>query len=242
VAQRVCGCTDAAPASCEAPKGENLWNTSQNQGLALDTIAHILVTNTVDLTFMNLVVILSILLAFSAVCYILLGARLVGGKRDSGSLPLAAMFFVIGLWVLGGSIELISSSFLVFSVGRVGHFVGTALVPVALLVCFREYTGSETSRAAIVALLITPALSIVIAATNYWHEFMWYLPAINEAGEFLTRPKQWGPWFLFVHAPYAYAIVGVAIPTLLLHSSAVARAQRRGLFLLGNTTAGKNRL
>jgi diguanylate cyclase (GGDEF)-like protein len=184
---------------------------------------------------MNLVVILSILLIFSAICYVLLSVRLASGTRDSGSLPLAAMFFVIGLWVLGGAIELISTSFLIFTIGRVGHFIGTALVPVALLICFREYTGSETSRNTIVALLITPALSIVIAATNYWHEFMWLLPATSDAGEFLTRPREWGPWFLFVHAPHSYAVVGVAIMTLLLHSSAIARAQRRGLFLLGGS-------
>jgi diguanylate cyclase (GGDEF)-like protein len=215
--------------------GENLWNTSQNQWLAPDTITHILVAEPWETASMNLVVILASLLTFSAVCYMLLSARLLGGKRDNGSLPLAAMFCIVGLWVLGGAIELIGSSYLVFSIGRVGHFVGTALVPVALLICFREYTGSETSRSTIIALLIVPTLSIVLAATNYWHEFMWYLPAVNEAGAFLTRPRAWGPWFLFVHAPYAYGLVGVAISTLLLHSSAVARAQRRGLFLLGGS-------
>lgn len=184
---------------------------------------------------MNLAVILPILLTFSAVCYLLLGMRLLGGNREIGSAALGAMFLIVGFWVLGGAIEQIADSYVVFSVGRVGHFVGSALVPIALLVCFREYTGSETSSSAIIALLIAPVLSIVFAATNYWHEFMWYLPATNEAGEFLTRPKQWGPWFLFVHAPYACAVVGVAILTLMLHGSAVARAQRRGLFLLGGS-------
>jgi len=184
---------------------------------------------------MNMVTILSILLAFSAVCYMLLATRLVGSDRQIGSRPLGAMFFVIGLWVLGGAIEMIASTFLIFSIGRVGHFIGTALVPVTLLLCFREYTGSTTSKSTIVALLIAPVLSIVVAATNYWHEFMWYLPAINGAGEYLTRPKQWGTWFLFVHAPYGYAVVSVAILTLMLHSSAVAPSQRRGLFLLGGS-------
>jgi diguanylate cyclase (GGDEF)-like protein len=61
---------------------------------------------------------------------------------------------------------------------------------------------------------------------------MWFYPATNAAGEFLTRPAQWGPWFLFVHAPYAYAVVAASILTLLFRSSAVAPAHRRGLFLL----------
>ena len=78
---------------------------------------------------MNLVIILSILLTFSAVCYMLLGIRLVGGKREIGSIPLAAMFFIIGFWILGGALEMVADNYVVFSIGRVGHFIGSALVP-----------------------------------------------------------------------------------------------------------------
>ena len=184
---------------------------------------------------MNLDVVLSVLLAFSAVCYMLLALRMLGGKREIGSLPLGATFAVIGLWVVSGAFELMATSLPVFTVGRVGHFVGTALVPVSLLICFREYTGSQTRKTTIATLLIIPVLSIVLAATNFWHEFMWFYPATNAAGEFLTRPSQWGSWFLFVHAPYSYAVVGTSILTLLLHSSAVAPVHRRGLLLLAGS-------
>ena len=78
----------------------------------------------------------------------------------------------------------------------------------------------------------------MLAATNAHHEVMWFLPIANEAGEFLTRPDRWGPWFLFVHLPYSYAVIGAAMLTLLAHSSAVAPAQRRGLFLLVAACAG----
>ena len=65
---------------------------------------------------MNMLVVLSVLIGFSAVCYFLLGVRLIGGKREIGSLPLGFAFLVISLWVLGGAIELMASSFLVFSI------------------------------------------------------------------------------------------------------------------------------
>jgi diguanylate cyclase (GGDEF)-like protein/PAS domain S-box-containing protein len=133
---------------------------------------------------------------------------------------------------MGGAVELMSMSFYVFSIGRTGHFIGTALLPIAAYVCFREYTGAETPVRMVVMLLIVPLVSITLAATNQFHEFMWYLPAANEAGDFLTRPERWGPWFLFVHAPHSYAVIGAAMFTLLVHSSAVAPAHRRGLFLL----------
>jgi diguanylate cyclase (GGDEF)-like protein len=181
---------------------------------------------------MNLDVALSVLLIFSAACYLSMGLRLITSKREIGTIPIGVLFAVISVWVMGGAIELMSSNFLIFSIGRTGHFIGTALVPIVAYVCFREYTGSETSSRTLALLLIVPTLSIVFAATNYYHQLMWSLPIANEAGQFLTRPEHWGPWFLMVHLPYSYAVIGAAMLTLVSHSSAVTRAQRRGLFML----------
>ena len=185
---------------------------------------------------MTLDIVLSVLLGVSASFYMLLALRMLRGNHGIGSPALGATFLVIGLWVLGGAIELVAISLPVFTIGRVGHFVGTDLVPVGILICFREVTGSQTPKAVIAALLLIPVLSIVIAATNLWHQFMWLYPATNAAGEFLTRPLAWGSWFLFVHAPFGYLVVSASILTLLLHSSAVAQTHRRGLFLIVGTT------
>ena len=184
---------------------------------------------------MNLLVVMSVLLGFSAVCYFLLGVRLLGGKREIGSVPLGLAFLVIAYWVFGGAIEIMATSYPAFLVGRVGHYVGTALVPVFILLCFREFTGSVTSKRTTIELLIIPVLSVIVAATNQWHELMWYLPATNADGAFLTRPAEFGPWFKYVHLPYGYAVVGVSIVTLVMYSSAVAPSQRRGLFLLAGS-------
>lgn len=181
---------------------------------------------------MSFEVAIAVVLMISAACYFALGMRLVAAKREVGTRPIGLLFLIICVWVSGGPIELMSSTFYTFSVGRTMHFVGTALLPVAAYFCFREYAGKTTSIHRITALLIIPFVSIVLAASNSYHEFMWFLPAANEAGEYLTRPVGWGPWFLFVHAPYSYAVMGMAMLTLLTHSSAVARAHRRGLFLL----------
>jgi len=181
---------------------------------------------------MNLDVSLSILLIFCTACYLLLGLRLVASKREIGSLPIGILFIVVSIWVMGGAIELMSTTFELFSIGRTGHFIGTALVPVIAYVCFREYTGLETKPWAIVLLMIIPTLSVVLAASNAVHQYMWSLPFANEAGEFLTRPDHWGPWFSFVHLPYSYAVIAAAMLTLFGHRSTVAPTQRRGLLLL----------
>ena len=181
---------------------------------------------------MNLDVLWSILLSVSAAGYLLLGVYLIASKRGLGSVPIGGLFCVISIWVFGGAVEFMSTSFFVFSIGRTGHFIGTALVPISAYVCFREYAGTETRTRTILMLMIIPAASVMLAATNQFHEFMWYLPIANEAGEFLTRPNEWGPWFLFIHAPFSYAVIVAAIMSLLLHSAEVALAHRRGLFFL----------
>ena len=187
---------------------------------------------------MNLDVALSVMLIFSAAAYALIGLRLITSKREVGSVPIGALLVVISFWVIGGPIEMMSDTFLMFSIGRTGHFVGTALVPIVAYVCFREYTGTSTTGSRLAVLLLIPTISITLAATNQFHELMWFGPFVNEAGEFLTHPAKWGPWFWFVHLPYSYAVIGVALFTLLAHSSAVAPAQRRGLFLLTAASAG----
>jgi diguanylate cyclase (GGDEF)-like protein len=185
-----------------------------------------------DAAHMSFDLALSLLLIFSTMCYLALGLRLVLAKRDVGTMPIGTLFIVISIWVLGGGVELLADDFTTFSAGRTMHFVGTAFLPVAAYFCFREYTGRVTSVHRLTLLMIIPIVSVALAATNYAHEFMWYLPATNDAGEFLTRPGRWGPWFLFVHAPYSYAVIGLAMLALITHSKAVARAHRRGLFLL----------
>lgn len=205
----------------------------RNQVHAAITINHILWI--APRAAMNLTVAMSVFVGFSAVCYFLMGVRLTGGKREIGSVPIGIAFLVIACWVLGGAVEMMATSETAFLVGRVGHYVGTALVPVFILLCFREFTGRTTSGAAVTALLVIPTLSIVVAATNSWHELMWLMPNVNSEGAFLTRPTEQGLWFKFVHMPYGYALVATSIVTLIMHSTAVAPSQRRGLFLLAGS-------
>ncbi|NIO39061.1 MAG: hypothetical protein GTO41_01965, partial [Burkholderiales bacterium] len=181
---------------------------------------------------MSLDHLLSVVLIVTAAGYLLLAARLAGASKSVGVVPMAVLFTVFGIWVAGGAVELLANSFAMFSVGRTGHFIGTALTPIVALIFFREYQQSRTRSSTLLLLSIIPLISIGLAATNVIHEFMWYLPRANEAGEFLTRPKQWGPWFLFAHLPYSYLLIGFAIFGLIKRSSAVPPAQRRGMYLL----------
>ena len=181
---------------------------------------------------MTLDLALTIVLILSASCYLLGGAGIIALNKGVGALPVGVLFIVISVWVTGGAVELQATSFTVFSIGRTGHFIGSALVPIVAFVFFREYAQSRTHASMLFFLSIIPVMSMFFAATNVLHELMWLAPFVDEAGRFLTRPERWGPWFLFVHLPYSYLLMAAAITALIVHSSAVAPAQRRGLFLL----------
>ena len=185
---------------------------------------------------MNLSASISIFIGFAAVSYLMLGVKLIAGKRETGSLPLGVTFLVIAYWVLGGAVEMTATSQIAFTLGRLSHYVGTALVPVLMFLCFREFTGKVTVKRTTIELLIVPVLSIVIAATNYWHEFMWVIPGLGSVDEVVARPAEFGPWFKYVHRPYSYMVIGASVLTLMTHSSAVGPGQRRGFFLLAGCT------
>jgi len=76
---------------------------------------------------MHVEVVMPFLLVLCAAFYAMLGLRLVFSKRKVGSRPIGLLFFVISFWVLGGAIEMLSSTFFMFSIGRTGHFIGTSL-------------------------------------------------------------------------------------------------------------------
>jgi diguanylate cyclase (GGDEF)-like protein len=181
---------------------------------------------------MNVDALTAVLLIFGAACYLLLGGRMISARRDVGSAPIGVIFMLMAVWVGGGAIELLANSFSLFSIGRSGHFVATASLPVVVYACFREYIGESTSQRTFVLLSLLPFVSIALAATNQWHQLMWSSPFVDQSGAFLTRPHEWGPWFLYVHAPYSYLLTTLAIGSVLMHSSAVAPGHRRGLLLL----------
>ena len=181
---------------------------------------------------MNLDSIIAVVLSLSAVGFLVLGTRLLLVTRRTGHSAIGGLFLVIGIWVAGGAVELLSTTYMQFSAGRTLHFFGTAFLPIVAFACFREYVGEQIPNRLVVLLVVIPVVSVTLAATNQFHEFMWFLPATDDAGRFLTRPAEWGPWFLYVHAPFSYAMMGFAILTLLARGSSVAPVHRRALFLL----------
>ena len=182
---------------------------------------------------MSLVIVVAVLLCFSGVSYLLVGGRLLVHRPPSIKTAIGFGAVALGVWVLGGALETLAISETTFLFGRGLHLAGNALFPAAVLMVVRTYTSAQPSRLLVAALLLVPALTIGLAATNTAHQLLWYLPAETIAGDFAIRPEAWGPWVLLVHMPYGYALLLTAMAKLLMHSTAVGRAHRRALLLMG---------
>lgn len=185
---------------------------------------------------MNLVLALPAWLTACAVGYLLLGARLLTRSGESASAAPAMLFFVIAIWVQGGAIELHAVSLPATILARTAHIIGAAGLPLLLFVCFREYIGKELSAARIRLLAIVPFASVIVAATNPWHQLMWRAAPDGGSSSSSVWAGEVGSWFLYVHQPYSYVLIVAALMTLILHSNAVAPAHRRGIFLLFGAT------
>ena len=169
------------------------------------------------------------LMIASGVCYAILAVRNFRLPREPGHVSMALVGLGIAVWVIGGAAQLVTDSYLVYTLGRLGHFLGTAFVPVGLVVAFRAYTRLRTTHSNIVLMLCLPVCSMLFAGTNQYHQLMWSMPDVNSAGEFLARPDAWGPWYLLVHAPYSVIMTLVAILSLMMHSTNVGRSRKRSV-------------
>ena len=175
----------------------------------------------------NLDYVLTLILATSALGYALLAVRL-WWTRIEVNRRVGTAFFLVALWAFAGVLQLRVGFPLLIEIGRVGHFVGAALLPLVVLIAFRSYTGHVQSIASIAALSAIPLASIAIAATNQLHGLMWVENIAPRLGNSIGVGA-WGPWFRYVHAPYSYSLLAWSLSTILMHSTAVAPANRRNV-------------
>lgn len=173
---------------------------------------------------MTLNAVLTILLLLSAASFALLGVRLwrAGGMANR---RVAAVFFLIGAWSAAGVVSLQPDSAGWLTAARIIHCAAVAIVPLLLLDVLRAYAGRPLSNVALGFLFLVPAATVLLALSNHQHGLLWH-PIVD------SPVRAWGPWYLYVQTPYTYVLLAAAIATLTLHSTAVAPANRRVVWLL----------
>ncbi len=140
----------------------------------------------------------------------------------SGSLFLALLMLAAADWSFGYAMELSSSGLVAKMLWARLEYVGIAVIPVLWLAFILRYTGrAYFSRPVnLIAALIIPALTIVIAWTNPLHHLLWAQVGILSGSNSPTLTIVYGPWF-WVNAAYAYllGLIGVLVSLQALHLS-----------------------
>lgn len=175
---------------------------------------------------MNPDVILTALFLTSASGYLLLGARL-WQLGDVGHRRVSVSFCLLSVLIVAGTAQFLALNETMLLAGRIAHFIAAAALPFVALVIFRHYIGKALSPAPLALLAIIPLLSIVVALSNPWHGWLWQ-------GGLNATLQGWGPWFLYVHAPYSYLLLSTSLLSLVLHSKAVIPGSRSTVLLLAS--------
>lgn len=164
------------------------------------------------------------ILVSSAAGYAVLAVRLWRTGRRANR-KVAAVFLVIALWSAAGALSLRAPADWLSHAVRTAQCLAAAMLPLLILDVLRSYAGRPLAPLARSLLSIVPVATAVLALSNNVHGWVWNPLAADGV-------RAWGPWFLYAHAPYTYLLLSSAVATLVLHSTAVAPANRRVVWLL----------
>jgi PAS domain S-box-containing protein len=113
-------------------------------------------------------------------------------------------------------------------------YLGTTTVPLSFLLFATSYGGGSSQLAwrHIALLSIVPALTVIVAATNSLHHWLWPDIVINPATGLAIYAHGW--WF-WLHVAYAYAMVSVGVASLVTTTIRAGRfyQTRAGAILAG---------
>ncbi|MGQ0816075.1 MAG: histidine kinase N-terminal 7TM domain-containing protein [Gemmatimonadota bacterium] len=155
-------------------------------------------------------------------------ALLIGRNHyPAGARYMAVATAGIAVWYAAAAGEVLAASlpaaFLFF---RCVKYIGIVAVAPSFFLFVLQYTiGQRPRKLATAATYLIPFTTLLLVWSNPWHGLMWQhsLQLLDPR----VRPI-WGPWFLYVYAPYAYALMATAVLLLVrevLRPDALQRMQ-----------------
>lgn len=131
-----------------------------------------------------------------------------------GARELALVMLSVGWWLLANALEASALDRSTKIAWSVVAYAGIESAPVLYLLFVLAWTRQDgwLTRARTALLLLVPAISVGMAATNEWHHLLWSSVTLIDAWG-VTAVYGHGPWF-WVEAAYAYALIGVGLLAL----------------------------
>src|SRR5215217_2114803 len=152
-----------------------------------------------------------------------------------GAVAFMWLALLVAEWALTYALELAGSSAPVKVFWAKLQYLAIAGIPLAWLVFTLHYTDKAgwITRRKLVALLILPVLTVLLAFTNEAHGLIWSQIDLGAAGRFMPLEVEHGPWF-WVHVAFSYVLMLLGSIVLVrgsLRSPTVYRRQAAALLL-----------
>jgi len=178
-----------------------------------------------------------LLSAIAALISLVIAVTIWNRRPQRATVPAAVLTFGIAIWAFANAFEL---SILTLS-GKVLlsviSYIGVTTVPTAWLVFVITYTGRERwlTRRNLLLLAFHPVITMVIVATNQWHQLHWPEITLGNDGLYTYALYAHGPTF-WMHTAYSYLVMAAGVILLirtLRHSHDLYQSQAK-LLLAGS--------
>lgn len=135
-----------------------------------------------------------------------------------GALSLFLVTFGAAIWAICEAMILMKFDMNTRIFITKAQYIGITIVPPALLFYVFAYIGSEKINKVryYIYLSIIPALTLLLAWTNEWHNLIWTRFWIDDTGPFPMLANTHAPMFWF-YAFYSYGLIAVSAVVIIKH-------------------------
>jgi PAS domain S-box-containing protein len=174
-------------------------------------------------------------LALTAILSALLAFYLWDHRKSSGAKPAAVLLLALFVWSAGYCLEFMGVELPTKLFWAKIQYFGVTVLPVALLVFALEFSGRKTwlTIPRLVALLVVPAITLLLALSNDAHRLVWSAWDLQSIGNTVVLHLEQSVVF-WVNVIYTYillAISTVLIVRALLRNPDMYRGQAGSLLV-----------
>ncbi len=159
-----------------------------------------------------------LVLSYVAAAVVSAGVVVVAWRRGPmvGIRPFALLMVSVTWWLAANAAEAAAVDRTAKIVASVIAYPGIMTTPILFLVFVLTWTrqGAWLTGRRIALLMVVPAISVVMAATNEWHHLLWTSVTLVDAWG-VTAVYQHGPWF-YIEVAYSYGVVATGLIALIV--------------------------
>jgi PAS domain S-box-containing protein len=146
------------------------------------------------------------------------------------------LLFDLSLWMFGYALELTATSLGPKILAQNLQFAAGAFISLTWFGFITTYSGYGRwlRTAVLVPLSLPPAATIVLLATNRYHQLVAHSMSLDRSGSFVLLDRSWGPWFYFTIAyTYLLLLIGTVFLFRIFLRAKPHERRQTGLLIIG---------